>query len=147
VEEKAPGGPSGGPGEVETYSIEEAGKVLGRTPGRIRQMLRAGELAGEHEGGDPARPWRVPKWAVHALKDETEERAQESARTPRELSKSTAVLMRKVQDLQRELGCMEGRLELTATAESTLRDSLERERPGRTRRGDVQMRRGNASRR
>ena len=42
--------------EVETYSVEEAAKVLGRTPGRIRQMLRAGELPGEHEGGDPARP-------------------------------------------------------------------------------------------
>jgi hypothetical protein len=30
--------------------------------------------------------------------------------------------------LQRELGCLEGRLELTAVAESTLGESLERER-------------------
>jgi septal ring factor EnvC (AmiA/AmiB activator) len=34
----------------------------------------------------------------------------------------------KVEVLQRELGRLEGRLELTEQAESTLRDSLERER-------------------
>ena len=58
VEESGPDTPH----EVETYSLEKDAKVLGRTPGRIRQMLRAGELPGpEHEDGDPARPWRVPK--------------------------------------------------------------------------------------
>ena len=98
VEESEPDTPP----EVETYSIKEAAKVLGRTEGRIRQMLRAGELAGEHEGGDPARPWRVPKWAVHAMRDEMEERAQESTTTPRDPSVSTAALVRQVQDLQRE---------------------------------------------
>ena len=36
------------------YTVEEAAKVLQLTPGRIRQMLRAGELE-----GDTARPQDV----------------------------------------------------------------------------------------
>ena len=28
------------------YSVDQAAKILKRTPGRIRQMLRAGELEG-----------------------------------------------------------------------------------------------------
>jgi hypothetical protein len=34
------------------YTVEEAAKVLGRTPGRICQLLRDGTLKGEG-GGDP----------------------------------------------------------------------------------------------
>jgi hypothetical protein len=133
---------TGDAGEGESYSVEEAARVLGRTPGRVRQMLRAGELAGEHEDGDPARPWRVPKWAVHAMKDEAKRRAQEDARTPRDPAESTAALSRRVQELLRELGRMEGRLELTATTESTLRETLERERQ----RADEERRRADAER-
>jgi hypothetical protein len=43
------------PGE-DFYSVEKAAHLLGRTPERIRQMLRAGELEGEHEGDDPHAP-------------------------------------------------------------------------------------------
>jgi excisionase family DNA binding protein len=32
--------------EEETYTVDEAARILGLTPGRIRQMLRAGELEG-----------------------------------------------------------------------------------------------------
>jgi hypothetical protein len=32
------------------YTVEEAAKVLGRTPGRIRQLLRDGTLEGEGGG-------------------------------------------------------------------------------------------------
>ena len=32
--------------EEETYSVDEAAKILQLTPGRIRQMIRAGELEG-----------------------------------------------------------------------------------------------------
>jgi excisionase family DNA binding protein len=67
----------------ETYTVEEAAKVLGRTPGRIRQMLRAGELSGEHEGGDERKPWRVHKWSAHALRDRLQEdRPATDRRTP-----------------------------------------------------------------
>jgi hypothetical protein len=67
---------------LETYSVEEAAKVLGRTPGRIRQMLRGGELSGEHEGGDERKPWRVHKWSAHALRDRLQENQPGAAPGP-----------------------------------------------------------------
>ena len=124
----------------ETYTVEEAAKVLKRTPGRVRQMLRSGELAGEHEGGDERKPWRVHKWSAHALRDRFQEErpiagrltpsgpASRNQREPRESPESASELFGVVQDLQRELGRLEGRLEITETAESTLRQDLERER-------------------
>jgi hypothetical protein len=123
----------------ETYTVEEAARVLKRTPGRIRQMLRSGELSGEHEGGDERKPWRVHKWSAHALRDRLQEdrrlseRARPSgtpSRSPREPRESpgSAGELSGLQDLQRELGRLEGRLEITETAESTLRRDLERER-------------------
>jgi hypothetical protein len=120
----------------ETYTVEEAAKVLDRTPGRIRQMLRAGELSGAHEGGDERKPWRVHKWSAHALRDQLQEERPttgrrtpaKSPREPRESPESASELFGVVQDLQRELGRIEGRLEITETAESTLRADLERER-------------------
>jgi chromosome segregation ATPase len=120
----------------ETYTVEEAARVLKRTPGRIRQMLRAGELSGEHEGGDERKPWRVHKWSAHALRDRLQEdrgstdqgRPSRSPREPRESAESASELFWVVQDLQRELGRLEGRLQITETAESSLREDLERER-------------------
>ena len=127
----------------ETYTVEEAARILKRTPGRIRQMLRAGELSGEHEGGDERKPWRVHMWSTHALRDQLEEdrakaerrtpsgssgSASRSPREPRESPESASELFRVVQDLQRELGRLEGRLQITETAESTLRQDLVRER-------------------
>ena len=47
------------------YSVDEAARILKLTPGRIRQMLRAGELEGvppEESGG---RAWKIPMHAVH----------------------------------------------------------------------------------
>ena len=124
----------------ETYTVEEAARVLKRTPGRIRQMLRSGELSGEHEGGDERKPWRVHKWSAHALRDRLQEdqgpseRARPSgtpSRSPRESPGSAGERRRAFRSpghLQRELGRLEGRLEITETAESTLRRDLERER-------------------
>ena len=129
-----------GPGEsgesVETYTVEEAAKVLDRTPGRVRQMLRAGDLEGEHQDGDERKPWRVYKWSAHALRDRLRDEApaveqgpaSRTPREPRESPETASDLFRVVQDLQRELGRVEGRLEITETAESTLRQELERER-------------------
>ena len=55
------------------YTVEEAAKVLKRTPGRVRQMLREGTLEGEG-GGDAKGPWRVYRWSVHALRDKAPRR-------------------------------------------------------------------------
>ena len=51
------------------YSVDKAAKVLGRTPERVRQMLRAGQLEGEQEGGDPRAPWKVHRSSVEAHRD------------------------------------------------------------------------------
>ena len=51
--------------EEDFYSVDEAARILRLTPGRIRQMLRAGELEGippEESGG---RGWKIPMHAVH----------------------------------------------------------------------------------
>jgi chromosome segregation ATPase len=83
-------------------------------------MLLAGELEGSR---DPINDrWRIPQGAVHAIKEERE---------PLEVAKRATDArewIEKVEVLRQELGRMEGRLELTAQAESTLRESLERER-------------------
>jgi hypothetical protein len=99
-------------------------------------MLRGGELSGEHEGGDERKPWRVHKWSAHALRDRLQETSPElppptrrSPREPRDSPESGSELFRVVSSgLQRELGRVEDRLQTTETAESTLREDLERER-------------------
>jgi len=59
----------GKPGE-DFYGVEEAARLLGRPPERIRQMLRAGELEGEQEeGDDPHAPWKVYQYSVDARRD------------------------------------------------------------------------------
>ena len=56
------------PGE-DFYSVEKAAKLLGRTPERIRQMLRSGELEGEQEGDDLHAPWKVYQASVDTRRD------------------------------------------------------------------------------
>ena len=55
--------------EADYYTVYEAARVLGVSPARVRQMLRAGELEGER-GEQRAEgvmgPWRLPASAVHA---------------------------------------------------------------------------------
>jgi len=51
------------------YSVDKAAKLLGRTPERVRQMLRAGQLEGEQEGDDPCALWKVHRSSVEAHRD------------------------------------------------------------------------------
>lgn len=106
------------------YTVDEAAKVLKRTPGRIRQMLRAGDLEGDH---DHTGRWRIPARAVHAI-DRPPRVARSSLPEAPEDAEKLQDLEAEVRDLRYELGLQRGRLELTEKAESTLRDSLERER-------------------
>ncbi len=132
------------PGDL--YTVEHAARVLDRTPGRVRQLLRSGDLEGEHEGGDPSKPWRAFAWSVHAYRDATRggarERREGTAKDARGRPETGPDLFGVVQDLQRELGRLEGRLELTAQAESTAREDLERERA----RAEEERRRADAER-
>ena len=56
------------------YSVEKAAKVLGRTPERIRQMLRVGELEGAQEGEDPHAEWKVCRFSVDSRRNRNRSR-------------------------------------------------------------------------
>jgi hypothetical protein len=73
------------------YTVDEATRILRLTPGRIRQMLRAGELEGispEESGGrGPGRGWKIPMHAVHDRdRPARVERSQEAPESPERLS-------------------------------------------------------------
>jgi hypothetical protein len=112
------------------YSVDDAARILKLTPGRIRQMLRAGELDGippEEGGRGPGRGWKIPMHAVHDRdRPARVERsgATEAPESPERLSDLEA----EVWELRYQLGLSRGRIEITEKAESTLRDALERER-------------------
>jgi excisionase family DNA binding protein len=102
------------------YTTREAARILKVTEARVRQMLGAGELEGTR---DPVSDrWRIPQHAVHARLEQR--RPSEAPRT----SADAREWIERVAVLERELGRLEGRLQLTDVAESTLRDQLERER-------------------
>jgi excisionase family DNA binding protein len=102
------------------YTTGEAARILKVTEARVRQMLGAGELEGTR---DPvSERWRIPQHAVHARLEQR--RPSEAPRT----SADAREWIERVAVLERELGRLEGRLQLTDVAESTLRDQLERER-------------------
>jgi excisionase family DNA binding protein len=108
--------------EEDFYSVDEAARILKLTPGRIRQMLRAGELEGippEESGG---RGWKIPMHAVHDR--DRPDRVERAPESPERLSD----LEVEVRDLRYQLGLSRGRIELTEKAESTLREALEREK-------------------
>ena len=109
--------------EEDFYSVDEAARILKLTPGRIRQMLRAGKLEGippEESGG---RSWKIPMHAIHDRDRPARiERPQEPPDAPEKLSELEA----EVRDLRYRLGLSEGRLELTERTESTLREERDR---------------------
>ena len=80
--------------EADYYTAHEAARLLGISPARVRQMLRAGELQGERGPmlmeGVPG-PWRVPAGAVSAYREASEARqaleaaeAEETVALPRQ---------------------------------------------------------------
>ena len=115
----------------DTYTTAEAGRILRRSNRRVLQMLESGELEGEK---DESGRWRIPQRVIHELLPSRPPRkgtANGTFKASQEflnVSESAVEIQLRVEALQRELGRLEGRLELTAVAESTLRESLERER-------------------
>jgi excisionase family DNA binding protein len=111
--------------EEDFYSVDEAARILKLTPGRIRQMLRAGELEGLSPDESGERGWRIPMHAVHDRdRPGRVEQAPEAPESPERLSD----LEVEVRELRYQLGLSRGRIEITEKAESTLREALERER-------------------
>ena len=67
------------------YTVEQAADTLELTPGRIRQMLRGGDLEGSKEPGE--RGWRITRESVEEEPERAEPRpaaggAQEDAQRP-----------------------------------------------------------------
>ena len=109
----------------DSYTPVQAARILHVTPARIRQLLQGGELEGER---DEAGHWRIPSPAVH----EHLERVRRNL-FPEGVWADLRVSewVERVEALQRELGRLEGRLELTEMSESNLldeRDQLLKER-------------------
>lgn len=109
--------------EEDYYTVQEAAKVLRTTERTVRRRLQRGDLDGTR---DPTTGrWRVEARSVTAaLPDRPPKESQEAL----ESSQEDAGLRERVESLQRELGRLEGRLEITEVAESTLREQLQRER-------------------
>jgi chromosome segregation ATPase len=112
-------------GEGDFYSVAEAERLLGRTDKpiserRIRQMLQAGELEGRKE---QTGRWHVAQHEVHRLMQERRQEVPES--TPGGPENAPELLDR-VFMLEREIGRLQGRLELTERAESTMQQERER---------------------
>jgi hypothetical protein len=58
--------------EAEYYTVDEAARVLGMSPARVRQTLRSGELEGvrrEERIEGVLGPWRIPAHAVRAFQE------------------------------------------------------------------------------
>src|SRR3712207_8195212 len=82
---KAPGGRGKGQREdmeEDTYTVDEAARILRVTQHRVRQMLREGGLAGERD--EASGRWSIPQRAVHAMLEERREREalSEAAQNP-----------------------------------------------------------------
>ena len=107
----------------EEYTAQEAARILRTTERTIRRRLERGDLDGRR---DPTTGrWFVSARSVTAaMPDRPPKESQENLEAP----ESVRNYQERVEALQRELGRLEGRLELTETAESTLREQLERER-------------------
>ena len=109
--------------EEETYTVQEAAKVLRTTERTVRRRLERGELEGTR---DPTSgKWRVAAVSVTAAMGD---RPPKESQEPPEAMQEAADLRARVEALQRELGRLEGQRELEAVTQSTLREQLERER-------------------
>lgn len=131
------------------YSVYEAARVLGVSPARVRQMLRAGELEGERgeqriEG--VLGPWRLPASSVHAAQEggggeETtvaisSEAAAEAevpgaaedapSETSERLSEGVQELREKAEALIADLDSLEGRLEAAEVEQLAQKEALRR---------------------
>jgi excisionase family DNA binding protein len=119
--------------EEDTYTTGQAARILKVTDRGVRKMIDRGELEASADGRGRH---RIPQRAVHAMLEERRRVTPSEALGAGEISAEEAAhaadeardLRERVQDLMRQLGRVEGRLELTERTESTMREDLERER-------------------
>ena len=108
--------------EEDYYTVQEAARILRTTERTVRRRLERKDLEGSR---DPiSGRWKVEARSVTEAMPERPPKASESAL---EASESARDYQDRVEALQRELGRLEGRLEISEVAESTLREQLQRE--------------------
>jgi hypothetical protein len=109
--------------EEETYTVQEAARILRTTERTVRRRLQRGDLEGSR---DPiSGRWKV---AAHSVTAAMPERPPKASQEPPEAPQEAADLRLRVEELLRHLGRLEGQRELEAVTQSTLREQLERER-------------------
>ena len=116
--------------EEDTYTTGQAARILKVTDRGVRKMIDRGELeAHQDERGRHL----IPQRAVHAMLEERRASLPDSgnggeisAEDASRAAEEARELRERVQDLQRQLGRVEGRLELTERTESTMREERER---------------------
>jgi excisionase family DNA binding protein len=111
--------------EEDTYTTAQAARILKVTDRGVRKMIDRGELEShQDERGRHVIPQRV----VHAMLEERraagvgETSTEETSRSAKEARE----LRERVEGLQRELGRLEGRLELTERTQSTMLEERQR---------------------
>jgi len=107
----------------ERYTVQEAAKILRTTERTVRRRLQRGDLEGDR---DPTTGrWSVSARSVTAAMPDRPPKAPERAL---ESPESVGTYQERIEDLQRQLGRLEGQRELEEVAQSTLREQLQRER-------------------
>src|SRR3712207_9215981 len=102
-----PSGTNRGSDRQEYYTVSEAAKVLDISERRVRQVAQDGKI----EGVRTDEGWKLFRYSVHDFRDRRG--AQTPARGGREPSLEAREWIERVTTLERELGRLEGRLELT----------------------------------
>jgi hypothetical protein len=118
-------------------TTEVAAAALRVSPRTVRDYIHAGELEAISEGEGVTKRWLVYIDSVQGLREQRRasgdlppRRQEAAADDPFAAANTvdTAELIAAMQELQYRLGKAEARVELQAVAESTLRESLDRER-------------------
>ncbi len=104
---------------MERYTAAEAARILRLSSQRVRQLLASGELRGVR---DEVGHWEVDARSVQEILSERREALSGALEDPLRLSELEA----EVRELRYLLGHAEGRLELAAVTESTLREERDR---------------------
>ena len=106
----------------DTYTTGQAARILKVTDRGVRKMIDRGELEARQD--DRGRHL-IAQRAVHAMLEERRASGEIADEAPRG-GEEARELRERVEALQRELGRLEGRLELTEWTESTMREERER---------------------
>jgi excisionase family DNA binding protein len=118
---ETPSGTDRASNRSEVYTVQEAARVLGITDRRVRALAQEGRIEGQRTDAR----WKLFRYSVHSFRDDKRERERRlEARGSDSLGISE--WLSRVEALQRQLGRLEGRLELTERAQSTVREERDR---------------------